>query len=94
MTGMSSVPVHLILGDDEFLAERARLSVQHGEVTKLKASEVSEGEILEATSPSLFGDERCIVISDVEKAGKEVTRILLDACVSPMRVLPWCCCTP
>ena len=84
MTGMSSAPVHLILGDDEFLAERARLSVQHGEVTKLKASEVSEGEILEATSPSLFGDERCIVISDVEKAGKEVTRILLDACVSPM----------
>ena len=37
MTGMS---VHLILGDDEFLAERARLSVQQGDVTKLKASEV------------------------------------------------------
>ena len=81
MTGMS---VHLILGDDEFLAERARLNVQQGDVTKLKASEVSEGEILEATSPSLFGDERCIVISDVEKAGKEVTRILLDACANPM----------
>lgn len=81
MTGMS---VHLILGDDEFLAERARLAVQQGDVTKLKASEVSEGEILEATSPSLFGDERCIVISDVEKAGKEVTRILLDACANPM----------
>ena len=81
MTGMS---VHLILGDDEFLAERARLSVHQGDVTKLKASEVSEGEILEATSPSLFGDERCIVISDVEKAGKEVTRILLDACANPM----------
>ena len=81
MTGMS---VHLILGDDEFLAERARLSVQQGDVTKLKDSEVSEGEILEATSPSLFGDERCIVISDVEKAGKEVTRILLDAAANPM----------
>ena len=81
---MTVMSVHLILGDDEFLAERARLNVQQGDVTKLKASEVSEGEILEATSPSLFGDERCIVISDVEKAGKEVTRILLDACANPM----------
>ena len=64
--------VHLILGDDEFLTERARLSIQKAagegvEVVRLKASEVSEGEIAMATSPSLFGDNRVIVISDVER---------------------------
>ncbi|MDO5031074.1 DNA polymerase III subunit delta [Corynebacterium sp.] len=86
---MSTAAVHLILGDDEFLTERARLSIQKAagqgvELRRLKASEVSEGELLEATSPSLFGDNRVIVISDVERAGKEVTRILLDACSNPM----------
>ncbi len=49
----------------------------------LKASEVSEGEILEATSPSLFGDNRVIVITDCERAGKEVVDIILRACVNP-----------
>ncbi|MCZ9296051.1 DNA polymerase III subunit delta [Corynebacterium yonathiae] len=93
MAGMP--PVHLILGDDEFLTERARLQIQRAaaeesgptgarpELTKLKASEVSEGEILEATSPSLFGDNRVIVISDCERAGKEVIDILLRACANP-----------
>ena len=93
MAGMP--PVHLILGDDEFLTERARLQIQRAaaeesgptgarpELTKLKASEVSEGEILEATSPSLFGDNRVIVISDCERAGKEVVDIILRACANP-----------
>ncbi|HCG45718.1 MULTISPECIES: DNA polymerase III subunit delta [Corynebacterium] len=92
MAVMPVAPVHLILGDDEFLTERARLSIQSAaaqdsdtalEVKRLKASEVSEGEIAEATSPSLFGDNRVIVVSDVERAGKEVTKILLEACVNP-----------
>lgn len=80
--------VHLILGDDEFLTERARLSIQKAagegvEVVRLKASEVSEGEIAMATSPSLFGDNRVIVISDVEKVGKELTQVLLTAVADP-----------
>lgn len=84
---MSVTPVHLIVGDDEFLAERARLGVQaaagHPEVLKLKASEVTKGELIEATSPSLFGDNRVIVITDAEKVGAELTAIIVSACVDP-----------
>ncbi|WP_459588711.1 DNA polymerase III subunit delta [Corynebacterium camporealensis] len=91
MYGMPTAPVHLILGDDEFLTERARLSVQKAaaekstpELKRLKAFEVSEAELAEATSPSLFGDNRVIVISEVERAGKEVIKLILEACVNPM----------
>lgn len=84
---MSLAPVHLIVGDDEFLTERARLSIQKqaegAEVSRLRAAEVTAGEIMEATSPSLFGDNRVIVISDAEKVGQEIISIILSACVDP-----------
>lgn len=85
-------PVHLILGDDEFLTERARLSIRRAvadeagaapEVTQLKASEVTEGEIAEVTSPSLFGDNRVVVITDAARAGKDAVKLLLNACKAP-----------
>lgn len=92
MVAMSSgsaavAPVHLIVGDDEFLTERARLSVQRSvptaQLTRLRAAEVTVGEIIEATSPTLFGDERIIVISDMDKVGKEITDIVINACLNP-----------
>src|SRR5690625_6244085 len=52
-------PVHLIVGDDEFLAERARRSIQKAvaeetgeqpELKILRAAEVTEWELIEATS--------------------------------------------
>src|SRR5699024_5675807 len=55
-------PEHLIVGDDEFLAERARRSIQKAvaeetgeqpELKILRAAEVTEWELIEATSPSL-----------------------------------------
>lgn len=79
MAGMPS-PVHLVIGDDEFLAERARLSIQHGEKKTFKASEITVSELLEATSPSLFADERTIIITDVEKIGAELQKIILNEC--------------
>ncbi|UIZ91732.1 DNA polymerase III subunit delta [Corynebacterium sp. CNCTC7651] len=81
-------PVHLVLGDDEFLAERATKAIiaQAGpgaEVTTLRASEVTEGEIAMATSPSLFAEDRVVVVDKTELAGKEPTETLLAACVDP-----------
>ncbi len=85
-------PVHLIVGDEEFLAERARQAIQEAsaadagarpETTFLRASEVSTGELLEATSPSLFGDNRVIVITDAEKVGKDLVAVILQACQAP-----------
>ena len=60
-------PVHLVLGEDGFLAERATKTIvaQAGEgveVTTLRAGDVSEGEIAMATSPSLFAEDRVVVV--------------------------------
>lgn len=87
MVGMLN-PVHLVLGEDEFLAERAtkQIVAEAGdgvEVTTLKAGEVSEGEIAMATSPSLFAEDRVVVFEHAELAGKEPTEVLLRACVDP-----------
>lgn len=92
MVVMSLAPVHLILGDDEFLAERARLSIQKAaaedagekpEIRTLRAAEVTEGEIMEATSPSLFGDNRVIIITDAERVGKDIVTLLVNAARNP-----------
>lgn len=82
-------PVRLVLGEDDFLAERATKAIvaQAGEgveVTTLRAGDVSEGEIAMATSPSLFAEDRVVVVKHAELAGKEPTEILLQACVNPV----------
>ena len=89
---VSMEPVHLILGDDEFLAERARRSIQKAvaeetgeqpELKLLRAAEVTEWEIIEATSPSLFGETRVIVISDTERVGSALIKLIVDAAKDP-----------
>ena len=85
-------PVHLIVGDDEFLAERARRSIQKAvaeeteeqpELKILRAAEVTEWELIEATSPSLFGETRVIVISDTERIGSALIKLIVDAAKDP-----------
>lgn len=81
-------PVHLVLGEDEFLAERATKSIVDAlppnvELTKLRAGDVTEGELLQATSPSLFAEERVVVVADAELAGKDPTELLLAAAKDP-----------
>ena len=85
-------PVHLIVGDDEFLAERARRSIQKAvaeetgeqpELKILRAAEVTEWELIEATSPSLFGETRVIVIADTERVGSALIKLIVDAAKDP-----------
>lgn len=81
-------PVHLVLGEDEFLAERATKAIiaqlsPSAERTTLRAGDVTEGELAMATSPSLFAEERIVLIKNTELAGKEPLEILLRACVDP-----------
>lgn len=92
MMCMPHSPVHLVIGDDEFLAERARIAIRRAageesgtvpELRSLRAGEVTQGEILEVTSPSLFGDNRVIVITEAERIGAEVTKIIVDAARNP-----------
>lgn len=81
-------PVHLVLGEESFLAERiTKEIIDHvgpaAEVTTLRAGDVTEGEIAMATSPSLFAEERVVVVKKAELARKEPTQVLLDACKHP-----------
>ena len=84
--GRMQNPVHLVLGEDEFLASRTtkQLIAEAGpeaEVTTLRASEITPGEIVQATSPSLFAEDRVLVIEKTELVGKEPLEALLQACV-------------
>ncbi|GAB3082222.1 DNA polymerase III subunit delta [Corynebacterium aquatimens] len=79
-----TAPVHLVLGEEEFLADRVTEQIieesgPQAEVTTMRAGEVSEGELLQATSPSLFAEERVVVITNLDLAGKAIQEIVLAA---------------
>lgn len=86
-------PVNLIVGEDEFLAERRRRGIAQQArrasgnpdlpVEMHKASELSEPELLELLSPSLFAEDRIIYISEVEDKGKEVVELVEGAIRDP-----------
>ncbi|ALC06510.1 hypothetical protein CDES_10675 [Corynebacterium deserti GIMN1.010] len=87
-------PVHLIVGDDEFLAERARkhvvrtirehISTADGlQESELKASEITQGELLNALSPSLFAEDRVVVLTHMDQAGQDAVNLVLSAAVDP-----------
>lgn len=87
MTSMIN-PVHLVVGEDEFLAERATKSIidevgPAAEVSTLRAGDITVSELVQATSPSLFAEERVVVVTNTELAGKEPTELLLQAAADP-----------
>lgn len=70
----------LLLGDDDFLtgrvisqvtAERSRDAGTDVPVTRVRAGEMTVPEMAELLSPSLFAEERIVVISAAAEAGKE-----------------------
>ena len=79
-------PVHLVLGDDEFLTERATKDIiaaagPAAEVSTLRGAEATEAAIAMAASPSLFAEDRVVVVEKTELAGKDAVEALLKACV-------------
>ncbi|MEH3143080.1 MAG: DNA polymerase III subunit delta [Mycobacterium kyogaense] len=81
--------MHLILGDEELLVERAVAAVlAHARasagttdvpVDRLRAGEVSVSEIAELLSPSLFADERVVVLDAAAEAGKDAVALIEEA---------------
>jgi DNA polymerase-3 subunit delta len=81
--------LHLVLGDEEFLVERAISSVLHAAreqagtdevpVDRLRAGEVSTNELAELLSPSLFADERVVVLEAAAEAGKDAVALISAA---------------
>ena len=81
--------LHLVLGDEELLVERAVAAVlrqtrkQAGTddvpVDRLRAGEVSTSELAELLSPSLFADERVVVLEAAAEAGKDAVTLIAQA---------------
>jgi DNA polymerase-3 subunit delta len=84
-------PLHLVLGDDEFLASRGveeilaavRAADPACDIRQLTAAQVTPGELAELFSPSLFAETRAVVVRDGQDAGKELVAALLDALPQP-----------
>lgn len=79
-------PLHLVLGDEELLVERAIGQVlaavrrQAGSrdipVDRLRAGDVGASELAELLSPSLFADERVVVLEAAGEAGKDAVTLI------------------
>lgn len=80
--------MHLVLGDEELLVERAIAGVLKGArkragtedvpVDRLRAGEVSTSELAELLSPSLFAEERVVVLESAAEAGKDAVALISD----------------
>lgn len=86
---MSVTGLHLVLGDEELLVERAVSEVLNSArasagtadvpVDRMRAGEVSVSELAELLSPSLFADERVVVLEAAAEAGKDSVALIQDA---------------
>lgn len=84
-------PLHLVLGEDEFLTDRAtsavvaavRAATPAGEdppvVSRLGGPEVTAPQLFELLSPSLFGEARIVVITGAAELGKDAVAAVLGA---------------
>ena len=82
--------LHLVLGEEELLVERAVAGVLSDArrragagsasseipVDRLRAGEVSTSELAELLSPSLFADERVVVLEAAAEAGKDAVELI------------------
>jgi DNA polymerase III subunit delta len=81
--------LHLVLGDEELLVERCVGDVLRSAreaagtvdvpVDRLRAGEVSTNELAELLSPSLFADERVVVLEAAAEAGKDAVALIAVA---------------
>ena len=88
---MSERRLVLVLGDDEFLAERAITAVVEKArkadpqtvVETYTAGEMTPGDLMAAVSPSLFGGPRVVVIRSGQDARKDLTAAILEYVATP-----------
>jgi DNA polymerase III subunit delta len=86
---VSSDGLHLVLGDEELRVERAVANVlaaareQAGTddvpVDRLRAGDVHTSELAELLSPSLFADQRVVVLEAADEAGKDAAALIATA---------------
>ena len=82
-------PLHLVLGDEELLVERAvsdvlksarkRAGSDGVPVNRMRAGDVTTYELAELLSPSLFADERIVVLEAAGEAGKDAATLIASS---------------
>ena len=84
-------PLQLVLGDEEFLVERAVRDMVHAvresdpqtEHRTAAVSDLTPAELVELLSPSLFAEGRVIVLAGAQDAGKEIADAVLGHAKDP-----------
>ncbi|HEX6523342.1 MAG TPA: DNA polymerase III subunit delta [Streptosporangiaceae bacterium] len=87
MAAQATAPVTMIVGEEEFLADRAvrELVAAAGadDVHDLDGAALSPGELESLTSPSLFGGGSVVVVRSVQNTGKEAAADLIRYLKAP-----------
>jgi len=81
----SPAALRLVLGEEELLVERAVLDIAAEarvadpttELRRLRAAELTPGELAGTLSPSLFAESRVIVLQAAQEAGKELAATIV-----------------
>jgi DNA polymerase III subunit delta len=84
-------PLHLVLGDEELLVERAVQAVVAAartvdpqvEVRRTRAAEVTAADLAVVLSPSLFAEARVVIVEAAHEAGKDASAAILEHAVTP-----------
>lgn len=81
--------LHLVLGDEPLLVDRAvgailrtaraTAGTDDVPVNRLRAGDVSTNELAELLSPSLFADERVVILESADEAGKDAVALIGSA---------------
>lgn len=90
-TGSAPAALQLVLGDEEFLVERAvgdllaaaRKADPQVESRRATVSELTPAELIELLSPSLFAEARVVVLASAQDAGKEIADAVLAHAKDP-----------
>jgi DNA polymerase-3 subunit delta len=85
-------PLTLVVGEEELLVSRAISAVVRAararttdiEVTELDGGALQTGDLIEVFSPSLFGDERVVVLRSAQDLSKEMAAEVLAYAADPV----------
>jgi DNA polymerase III subunit delta len=88
---VTSASLHLVLGEEELLVERAAQAAVDAarradpdiEVRRVRITDLGPGELGELVSPSLFAQGRVVVLLAAHEAGKDIAATVLDYVRNP-----------
>jgi DNA polymerase-3 subunit delta len=84
-------PLHLVLGDEELLVERAveqvvaevRIGEPGAELRRYRAADLTPADLADNLSPSLFAEGRVIVLQAAHEVGKDLAAAIVQQSADP-----------